>query len=143
VLLPKRMQHMVLMKPDSYQALVKTAAPISPFFSFFSISQDHLPHASFQSVILPHSLSYGVIPLGHCMKVFETDPLTSSTKKVYSTIYLTVLTRRKAGWFVANIFVPTFLMLVVSWLTFIYEPHGTHVPTACDPVLWSCGHLSH
>jgi hypothetical protein len=58
------------------------------------------------------------------MKVFETDPLTSSTKKVYSTIYLTVLTRRKAGWFVANIFVPTFLMLVVSWLTFIYEPHG-------------------
>lgn len=61
------------------------------------------------------------------MKVFETDPLTSSTKKVYSTIYLTVLTRRKAGWFVANIFVPTFLMLVVSWLTFIYEPHGTYV----------------
>ena len=60
------------------------------------------------------------------MKVFETDPNTSSAKKVYSTIYLTVLTRRKAGWFVANIFVPTFLMLVVSWLTFIYEPHGTY-----------------
>jgi hypothetical protein len=140
------MQHMVLMKPDSYQALFKTAAPISSFFSFFFIYQDHLPHASFQSVILPHSLIYGVIPssfLGHCMKVFETDPLTSSTKKVYSTIYLTVLTRRKAGWFVANIFVPTFLMLVVSWLTFIYEPHGKHVSTACDPALWFCGHLSH
>jgi hypothetical protein len=77
------------------------------------------------------------------MKVFETDPLTSSTKKVYSTIYLTVLTRRKAGWFVANIFVPTFLMLVVSWLTFIYEPHGKDAPPVCHPVLWVCGHLSH
>jgi hypothetical protein len=65
------------------------------------------------------------------MKVFETDPLTSSTKKVYSTIYLTVLTRRKAGWFVANIFVPTFLMLVVSWLTFIYEPHGENTALHC------------
>lgn len=66
------------------------------------------------------------------MKVFETDPLTSSTKKVYSTIYLTVLTRRKAGWFVANIFVPTFLMLVVSWLTFIYEPHGENTALHCS-----------
>mmetsp|Transcript_23398 Transcript_23398/g.22536 ORF Transcript_23398/g.22536 Transcript_23398/m.22536 type:complete len:803 (+) Transcript_23398:414-2822(+) len=62
--------------------------------------------------------------LGHCMKVFETDATTSSTGKKYSTIYVTVLTRRKAGWFAANIFVPTFLMLVVSWLTFLYEPHG-------------------
>jgi hypothetical protein len=77
------------------------------------------------------------------MKVFETDPLTSSTKKVYSTIYLTVLTRRKAGWFVANIFVPTFLMLVVSWLTFIYEPHGTYIIADCDPIRWVSGHLSH
>jgi hypothetical protein len=69
------------------------------------------------------------------MKVFETDPLTSSTKKVYSTIYLTVLTRRKAGWFVANIFVPTFLMLVVSWLTFIYEPHGENTALHCIAVI--------
>jgi hypothetical protein len=59
------------------------------------------------------------------MKVFCTDPSTSSTGKRYSTLYVTVLMRRKAGWFIANIFIPTFLMLMVSWLTFVYESRGS------------------
>jgi hypothetical protein len=58
------------------------------------------------------------------MRQFVTDPASSSTGKVYSTIYVTVLCKRRAGWFVANIIVPSLLLLLVSWLTFTYETEG-------------------
>jgi hypothetical protein len=58
------------------------------------------------------------------MKTFVTDPAASSTGKSYSTIYVTILTKRRAGWFIANIFLPSLLLLLASWLTFVYETEG-------------------
>ena len=54
------------------------------------------------------------------MKVFFTDPSTSSTRKSYSTLFVTVLARRKYNWHVTNVFVPTAAFLLISWLTFFY-----------------------
>ena len=39
------------------------------------------------------------------MKAFETDREASSTKKAYSTMYITVLVQRQSGWFLSNVFV--------------------------------------
>ena len=54
------------------------------------------------------------------MKSFETDPAASSTAKVYSTVFVTILIRRKSGWFVTNVFIPTAAFLLISWLTFMF-----------------------
>lgn len=58
--------------------------------------------------------------LGDCVKVFFTDPSTSSTRKSYSTLFITVLARRKYNWHVTNVFIPTAAFLFISWLTFFY-----------------------
>lgn len=62
--------------------------------------------------------------LGHCLKSHVTDPAKSSTNKEYSAIDVVILTQRKSGWFVANIFIPTGVFLVISWLTFGFEVHS-------------------
>jgi len=58
------------------------------------------------------------------MKVYETDPRASTTQKVYSTIFITVLTQRKSNWFIANIFLPSFILLLLSWLVYTVEPQN-------------------
>lgn len=54
------------------------------------------------------------------MKAFETNPLASSTGKIYSTLSVTVLIRRRPEWFIQNIFIPTLGFLIISALTFTY-----------------------
>ena len=58
--------------------------------------------------------------LGHCVKPFFTDPATSSTNKSYSTLFVTVLARRKFQWHINNVFIPTAAFLIISWLTFLF-----------------------
>lgn len=58
--------------------------------------------------------------LGHCVKPFFTDPATSSTNKSYSTLFVTVLARRKYQWHINNVFIPTAAFLFISWLTFLF-----------------------
>ena len=59
--------------------------------------------------------------LNHCCIISLTDPAASSTNKSYSSASIIILVRRKSGWFVSNIFIPTFLLLMISWLTFLYS----------------------
>lgn len=59
---------------------------------------------------------------GHSTISDITDPLKSSTKKPYSSLSIAVLVTRRPGWFINNVFVITFLLLLVSWSTFaMYE----------------------
>jgi len=60
--------------------------------------------------------------LGHFMKAFETDREASSTKKAYSTMYITVLVQRQSGWFLSNVFVLIGLLLGYCWFTFLISP---------------------
>lgn len=60
--------------------------------------------------------------LGHFMKAFETDPDASSTRKAYSTMYITVLVQRQAGWFVSNVFLLIGLLLLYDWFSFVLPP---------------------
>ncbi len=59
--------------------------------------------------------------LNHCCIISLTDPAASSTNKSYSSANIIVLVKRKSGWFISNIFIPTFLLLMISWLTFLYS----------------------
>lgn len=70
--------------------------------------------------IIFHSDVPIVLFSGHFIKTFETDPCTSSTGKVYSTAFVTILTKRRPGWFIANVFIPMAMFLVLSWLVFFY-----------------------
>jgi hypothetical protein len=56
------------------------------------------------------------------MKAFETDREASSTRKAYSTMYITVLVQRRSGWFVSNVFVLIGLLLLYDWFTFVLPP---------------------
>lgn len=60
--------------------------------------------------------------IGHFMKAFETDREVSSTKKAYSTMYITMLVQRQSGWFVSNVFLLIGLLLVYDWFTFLIAP---------------------
>ena len=62
--------------------------------------------------------------LGHFMKSFETDREASSTKKAYSTMYITVLVQRQSGWFVSNVFLLIWLLLLYDWFSFLLPPVG-------------------
>lgn len=56
------------------------------------------------------------------MKAFETDREASSTKKAYSTMYITVLVQRQSGWFISNVFLLIGLLLAYDWFTFLISP---------------------
>jgi hypothetical protein len=71
---------------------------------------------------IEHHVSHEWNLSGHCMKVYKTDPLTSSVGKQYSTVFITVLTQRKSNWFTANIFIPSFILLLLSWLVYTIDP---------------------
>lgn len=58
--------------------------------------------------------------LGHCIKTFFTDPLTSSTNKSYSTLFVVINVKRESSWFTLNLFLPTAALLMICWLTFFY-----------------------
>ena len=60
--------------------------------------------------------------MGHFMKAFETDREASSTKKAYSTMYITVLVQRQSYWFVSNVFLLIGLLLAYDWFTFLISP---------------------
>lgn len=60
--------------------------------------------------------------LGFTTTSNTTDPATSSTNKVYSTLSPTVLVVRKPGWFIRNVFIVSLLLLFVSWSAFWFEP---------------------
>ena len=65
------------------------------------------------------------------MKAFETDPDASSTRKAYSTMYITVLVQRQSGWFVSNVFLLIGLLLLYDWFSFV-------LPPVCKPMLFCC-----
>jgi hypothetical protein len=71
---------------------------------------------------IEHHVSHEWNLSGHCMKVYQTDPATSTVGKKYSTIFITVLTQRKSNWFIANIFLPSFILLLLSWLVYTVNP---------------------
>jgi hypothetical protein len=60
------------------------------------------------------------------MKAFETDREASSTKKAYSTMYITVLVQRQSGWFVSNVFLLIWLLLLYDWFSFLLPPVRTN-----------------
>lgn len=70
---------------------------------------------------LDHHVAHEWELLGHCMKIYETDPMTSSVGKVYSTLYITVLCQRQPNWFVNNIFIPSCCFLGMSWLSYFMD----------------------
>ena len=59
--------------------------------------------------------------IGHSMRVYSTDPVNSSVGKIYSTLYITILTQRRPNWFIANIFIPVFLLLLLSWMVYFMD----------------------
>ena len=60
--------------------------------------------------------------VGHFMKAFQTDPAASSTRKAYSTMFITVLVQRQSAWFVRNVFFLIFLLLAYCWFAFLLAP---------------------
>ncbi len=70
---------------------------------------------------MERSITHEWSVLNHCCIISLTDPAASSTNKAYSSANIIVLVKRKSGWFVSNIFIPTFLLLMISWLTFLYS----------------------
>jgi hypothetical protein len=71
------------------------------------------------------------------MKDFETDKEASSTRKAYSTMYITVLVQRQSGWFISNVFVLIGLLLLYDWFTFVLPPVSIsdHNPVRAAPYL--------
>jgi len=59
--------------------------------------------------------------VGHCTKRYTTDPMDSSTKKVYSCLHIVVLTQREHGWYVNNILFPTTCLTLLSFIVFFFD----------------------
>eukprot|EP01035_Chromulina_nebulosa_P018839 gene18839-24624_t len=70
---------------------------------------------------LEHHVTHEWTLSEHCMKVYETDALSSSVGKRYSTLYITVLTQRRPNWFIANIFMPSLFLSLVSLLAYTID----------------------
>jgi hypothetical protein len=80
-----------------------------------------LTPAPTEECAMAHHVTHEWNILGHCIKIFDSDPAASSTGKVYSTLLITVLARRRYGWFIANVFLSTAAFLLLSWATFLYD----------------------
>jgi hypothetical protein len=60
--------------------------------------------------------------VGFCAKHYRTDPSTSSTGKIYSSLHVVTCVQRESRWFVNNILIPSFILTVVSWASFGLYP---------------------
>jgi hypothetical protein len=55
---------------------------------------------------------------GFTARRYETDPETSSTHKIYSSLHIVILVQRESGWFVNNVMFSSFILAIVCWATF-------------------------
>ena len=68
---------------------------------------------------------------------YTTDPLDSSTKKVYSCLHIVVLTQREHGWYVNNILFPTSCLTLLTFIVFAFDTKeiGGRMETAVSLLL--------
>jgi hypothetical protein len=64
--------------------------------------------------------------VGFCAKHYRTDPNTSTTNKIYSSLHIVICVQRESGWFINNIIIPTFVLTMVAWATFGLYPTGQY-----------------
>ena len=58
--------------------------------------------------------------VGHLCRAYHTDPSTSSSTKVYSSMHIIVLVRRESGWYVKNIMLPTVAMVILNYTVYAF-----------------------
>lgn len=56
--------------------------------------------------------------IGHCTQSYATNPKASTTGKVYSSLHVIGLVRREHSWYIWNIALPMWAIVVMSWSCF-------------------------
>ncbi len=59
---------------------------------------------------------------GYSALTYTTLPQFSTTGKIYSSLHIVVLVQRLSGWFVQNVFLMSFILTLISWISYVPIP---------------------